>query len=198
MVFNVPRLMVRFFAVAFSVLCLSTSSLAGEDEFRVTEWVDLLPQSDFDALSKPQEYVDEADDFSFEDKLSAEMSSAMASAFDDEYQAALTSTKVVDEFNGKKVKMAGYVVPLSYDDEMSVTEFFFVPYFGACLHLPPPPPNQIIHVTTDTAMSVYELYLPFWISGTLSTSLVKNNMATSAYSMKMSSFELYQEPPEVD
>ncbi len=48
------------------------------------------------------------------------------------------------------VRIAGYLVPLnelSLDrDLVRQTEFLLVPYVGACLHYPPPPPDQMIHV----------------------------------------------------
>ncbi|MGL4829805.1 MAG: DUF3299 domain-containing protein, partial [Vibrio sp.] len=48
------------------------------------------------------------------------------------------------ELNGSRVKIPGFVIPLEGDDQ-KVTEFLLVPYFGACIHVPPPPPNQIIY-----------------------------------------------------
>ncbi|OHC44405.1 MAG: hypothetical protein A3J25_09630, partial [Pseudomonadales bacterium RIFCSPLOWO2_02_FULL_63_210] len=56
---------------------------------------------------------------------------------------------VVKELDGQAVKLPGYIVPLDVTDEGRVTEFLLVPYFGACIHVPPPPSNQIVHVTTE-------------------------------------------------
>lgn len=179
------------FAVTSSLLPSIANSAPNTETYKTIEWVELLPKEDFEALSKPQENISEADDYSFEDQLSAEMSGAMSAAFDDDYQRALESTKVVDSFNQQKIRLAGYIVPLDFDDEMLVTEFFFVPYFGACLHLPPPPPNQIVHVTTPKGMSVYELYQPYWVSGTVTTKLIENDTATSAYTMTLEDYKVY-------
>ena len=84
------------------------------------------------------------------------------------------------------------MVPVEFDEE-SITEFFLVPYFGACIHSPPPPPNQIIYVHAPQGLKLDTLYDPFWISGTLSTKLIENYMATAAYSLKMASYEPYTE-----
>ena len=53
---------------------------------------------------------------------------------------------VVDKFDGKRVKIPGFVVPLEGTPELT-TEFLLVPYFGACIHVPPPASNQIVYVT---------------------------------------------------
>ena len=50
--------------------------------------------------------------------------------------------------NGKSIKIAGYITPIAFDGE-NITEFLFVPYRGACIHVPPPPANQIIYVKRE-------------------------------------------------
>ena len=76
---------------------------------------------------------------------------------------------------------------------MVITEFFIVPFFGACIHVPPPPPNQIIYVKYPQGFKLEELYYPFWLSGMLKTSLVENDMATAAYAMDVKYLGLYSE-----
>ncbi len=80
-----------------------------------------------------------------------------------------------------------------YNDEQIITEFFLVPYFGACIHMPPPPPNQIIYVKYPKGLILEALYHPFWISGKLKTSLIENDMATAAYALDMEDYEPYSE-----
>ena len=71
------------------------------------------------------------------------------------------------ELDGKKVRIPGYLLPLEFDGEQ-VTEFFLVPYVGACIHTPPPPPNQIVHVRTDRPFTTDGgLYTPVWVDGTI-------------------------------
>ena len=48
------------------------------------------------------------------------------------------------DLNNKRIKIAGYISPLAFDGD-NVTEFLFVPYRGACMHVPPPPAIQIIY-----------------------------------------------------
>ena len=96
-----------------------------------------------------------------------------------------------EEMDGKKVKIPGFIVPLEFDDNQVVTKFFLVPFFGACIHVPPPPPNQIIYVDAPNGVELTALYDPFWISGTLNTTIVENDVATSAYAMTMDKIENY-------
>ena len=52
---------------------------------------------------------------------------------------------VVDDLDGRYVLLPGYVVPLEFSDSR-IIEFLLVPWVGACIHKPPPPANQIVHV----------------------------------------------------
>ena len=110
---------------------------------------------------------------------------------DDKYQQALQSVNVRGEIDGKAVRVPGFVVPLEFDDNQVITQFFLVPYFGACIHMPPPPPNQIILVNYSTGLELDALYDPIWISGMLKVSLTENSLGRSAYSMDMHMYEPY-------
>ncbi len=69
--------------------------------------------------------------------------------------------------DGKLVRMPGYALPLDFEGR-GVTEFLLVPYVGACIHVPPPPPNQIVLAQLENAYVVEDLYEPVWITGRLS------------------------------
>ncbi len=60
-------------------------------------------------------------------------------------QRTLQETPLVEALDGQEVKVSGYVVPLSGDEE-AISEFLLVPFLGACVHVPPPPANQIVYV----------------------------------------------------
>lgn len=89
----------------------------------------------------------------------------------------------VAEVIGHKIKLPGYVVPLETDDRGRMTEFFFVPFFGACIHVPPPPPNQLVHAVLAKPMPVPQIWDPYWLRGVLRTETTRNKVAGSAYSM---------------
>ena len=160
--------------------------------FKTIEWNDLIPEEDLNVLMNPPGYIDDLEDTAFDDDISAQLTINVDSAANDRYQQALVSTNIIEEMNGLSVRIPGFVVPVEFDEE-SITEFFLVPYFGACIHSPPPPPNQIMYVHAPKGLKLDTLYDPFWISGKLSTSLVENYMATAAYSLKMTSYEAYTE-----
>ena len=159
--------------------------------FKEIEWTDLMPPEDLEALSNPPSYLNEIEDGSPEDQISNQLANAIATAADDEYQQALVSTKVVPEMDGKAIRVPGFIVPLEFDDEQNITQFFLVPFFGACIHVPPPPPNQIILVSSPQPFQIEALYDPFWISGIVKTELTTNDIATSTYSMEMQYMEMY-------
>ncbi len=85
-------------------------------------------------------------------------------------------TSVVEALNGQQVRIPGYFLPLEQSDT-KVTEFLLVPYIGACIHVPPPPPNQIVHVRTlqKKGFSSKNLYTPVWVTGVINAkSMVKD------------------------
>jgi len=68
------------------------------------------------------------------------------------------------ELNGAYVRMPGFALPLEYSDK-KITEFLLVPWVGACIHTPPPPPNQIIFVTVSEGFESMGQFAPVWVSG---------------------------------
>ena len=67
---------------------------------------------------------------------------------------------------GKSIKIPGFAVPLEADDGFEyVKEFLLVPTYGACIHVPPPPPNQVIHVILDKPVYFEKLMYAVWVSG---------------------------------
>jgi uncharacterized protein len=78
-----------------------------------------------------------------------------------EVSAALKS------LDGKRVRVPGFMVPLE-DGADGVDEFLLVPYFGACIHTPPPPPNQMVYIKMDRGRRVkIDIWNPVWVEGTL-------------------------------
>ena len=180
-------------ADAGSVSEKNVSSKPQSIEYKKVEWTDLIPEDELDILLNPPSYIDDIVDGSFEDEISNQIKNTLVPAKDDPYQQALISTKVKPGMDGQAIGIPGFIVPLEFDDELIVTEFFLVPYFGACIHVPPPPPNQIIYVKYAKGLELKTLYDPFWIYGTLKTSTVENDTATASYTIDMASYEDYTE-----
>jgi len=81
--------------------------------------------------------------------------------------------------DGQAIQIPDFIVPLEFNDKQTITQFYLVPFFGACIHLPPPPPNQIIFVNYPEGLMLNTLYDPFWISAILKTSLTENAAASA-------------------
>lgn len=77
--------------------------------------------------------------------------------------------------DGQTVRLPGYVLPLEITGK-KVTEFLLVPWVGACIHTPPPPPNQIVHVKADAPFEVTSLFAPVWVTGRLSAGAIKREL----------------------
>lgn len=164
--------------------------------YKVVEFQELLPEADFRALMNPPKELADIEDGSLEDRIASAIGQTIeqSKAPQTDYERALQSTTVRSEFNNQKIRIPGFIVPLEFDDKQVVTEFFLVPYFGACIHLPPPPPNQIILVKSEKGVYVESIYDAYWVEGTLTTELVSSELATSAYKMTADRIEMYLEP----
>ncbi len=110
------------------------------------------------------------------------------------YQAEINRAPTVQALHGRQVKIAGYVVPLEMDGQVAA-EFLLVPYFGACIHVPPPPANQIIHVRgvgegTTAARSWYDTV---WVIGRMTLERLEDDLGTAAYTIRADRIEPYLE-----
>ena len=93
------------------------------------------------------------------------------------------------EMNNKKIRIPGFIVPVDFGDTQVVTRFLLVPYFGACIHEPPPPPNQTIYAEFEKGIQLDSLWSPFWIEGMIMATKVEENMATAYYSLTANKIE---------
>lgn len=162
------RRIIKYICSGLLVAILSTPALAS---YKSLNWIDLMPKSDIEKLQNMPEVNHEVDEI-----------------------IDLSQFKSVKpELNKTKVKIPGYIVPLEYNAQQETTEFFLVPYFGACIHVPPPPPNQMIHVTLKNGLSVDQLHLPFWIEGELLTETQANEVGAASYSLNAHNAIIYEE-----
>ena len=101
------------------------------------------------------------------------------------------ATKLNTALDGKEVKVPGYIIPLDVGAD-GVTSFVLVPYVGACIHVPPPPPNQLIFVTSDTPWPNENLWDAVWVSGRLSAKLQSTEIAEIGYEIAADKIEIYE------
>lgn len=99
---------------------------------------------------------------------------------------------VVKALDGIEAKLPGYIVPLEISEAGLVTEFLLVPYYGACIHVPPPPSNQIVYVKTAKGVQMDELYQPFWVEGTFKVENASSELAAAGYRMQASKVTPYE------
>ena len=104
------------------------------------------------------------------------------------------------ELDGKLVRMPGYMLPLEFSGK-HVTEFLLVPWVGACIHTPPPPPNQIVHVKAEKPFEVKGMFDAVWVTGQMTASTAKKQVhivdgsadIDVGYALKASVVEAYTE-----
>lgn len=89
---------------------------------------------------------------------------------------------IVPELDGKEVSIGGYVVPLDFD-ATTVKEFLLVPFVGACIHVPPPPANQIIYVKSDKGFEVGGQFDPVTVTGKINTTVAFTGLADAGYTI---------------
>lgn len=99
--------------------------------------------------------------------------------------------KLNKALDGAFVRLPGFVIPLEIGSA-GVTDFVLVPYVGACIHTPPPPPNQLIFARTEEPWPSEELWAPVWVVGTMFTRLQSTAVAETGYSMNVDSMEIYE------
>lgn len=149
--------------------------------FRTATWEELVPK-DWDPLEQ------------FRDKDTALIreGSARELALMREMRDIWDNAPTRSELNGVKLKLPGFVVPLE-QSRGEIKEFLLVPYFGACIHSPPPPANQIVYVVLSTPKPLRTMDT-VWVSGTMKTTRQDSPWGMSGYSMDGSAVEPYRAP----
>jgi hypothetical protein len=102
---------------------------------------------------------------------------------------AEAAAAVVPELDGQRVRIGGYVVALDFD-ATKIKEFLLVPFVGACIHVPPPPPNQIVYVKAAEGFEVSGQFDPVWVTGTIRTAQQVTGLAATGYSMEAEAVEM--------
>ena len=183
---NFQRITVGFVAVILSISAgFSVAAPQQEQKYETLDWIALMPQDDLDALMNPPDFLLDIQDGSQQDSVEAFGEIPPDDQKTQRFRQALRSTQVVKTYENKAIRLPGFIVPLQSNEAQLVTEFFIVPYFGACLHMPPPPPNQIIYVVLEKGLALDNLYDAFWFEGVLTTETIENEMGASAYRLRL-------------
>ncbi|UVJ43520.1 DUF3299 domain-containing protein [Pseudomonas sp. LS1212] len=122
----------------------------------------------------------------------SQLSNALAAESAPAARQQSPAAPVVKALDGQQVKLPGYIVPLEVSDEGRTTEFLLVPYYGACIHVPPPPSNQIVHVISEIGVKIEELYQPYWIEGPMLVKASSSELAEAGYQMEAEKIYAYE------
>jgi uncharacterized protein len=151
---------------------LKSSELAKDPGVRVLKWEDLVPPG-YRADDLMTKYAEQIKDMSDGDPRAQRLA--------DELRAKWDSAPVVKALNNKTVKLSGFLVALE-GDGAAVSEFLLVPYFGACIHVPPPPSNQIVLVRMGKKPhKIVRVFDTVAVTGRMRTEQARHELASAAY-----------------
>jgi uncharacterized protein len=150
--------------------------------FREISWDDLIP-----ADWNPEAFFAELDldALSDNDPRAAEVMQRMREEWD--------RAPVVERLAGERVRIPGFLVPLETDGK-TIREFLLVPYFGACVHVPPPPANQLIHVIPDKPVPAGWNMLAVWVNGVMAVGRIDSELGNAGYQLRGITVEEYTDP----
>jgi hypothetical protein len=157
-------------------------STSASKAFKEVTWEALVPKHWDPAKMFKDLNLDKLDD---SDPRAMEALERMRQAWND--------APVEPSLNGARIRIPGFVVPLDAQ-RGQLKEFLLVPYFGACIHTPPPPANQIIHVVSAKPLKNVQIMDAVWVNGTLGTGgRIDTEFGASGYQMKAEAVTPYKE-----
>ncbi|MDO4681980.1 MAG: DUF3299 domain-containing protein [Lautropia sp.] len=112
-------------------------------------------------------------------------------------QAAWKNAPLNPAIKQEKIEISGFIIPLDSSTPDSIEELLLVPYFGACIHVPPPPSNQIIHVVLDKPLKGFQMMDPVTVRGELTPSRQDTPYGSSGYRLSAQQLSAYEEPAEM-
>ena len=166
----------------FALLMLVALPLWAAEPKELT-WSEMIPP---DAMPEVPDMTPLHDLSKMSDALSAEAAPAA--------RQSMPNAPVVKALDGQNIRLPGYIVPLEVSEDGRTTDFLLVPYFGACIHVPPPPSNQIVHVKSEVGVKLDELYQPYWIEGPMQVKPSTSELADAGYQMEADKIYVYELP----
>jgi uncharacterized protein len=168
----------RWLTFLFSML----ANLALAAEPRQLQWDDLVPD-DWQPQALFEEFAG-LSDIEDDDPLAEKLMNRIREVWD--------TAPLVDALDGTRVRVPGYGVPLDGDAEY-VRTFLLVPYFGACIHTPPPPRNQIILVEVKgRGVPLDDAFGALWITGTLKVEPADTEYGLAGYTLIADKAEVFE------
>lgn len=170
----------------FAALCLLLMVIAPLHAAEELEWDDMIPPG-----WPPEELFDGVDINQLEDD------DPKAIEFFSRLEKLWDEAPMVDALHGKRVKLPGYAIPLEGDGE-TVTSFLLVPYFGACIHVPPPPRNQtvLVDMQGNSKAQIDYAFFTVWVTGEMRVEHSETDLALTGYTLLAEQVEPYLEPED--
>lgn len=99
---------------------------------------------------------------------------------------------VATDLNGQRVQLGGYIVPLDFE-ATTIKEFLLVPFVGACIHVPPPPANQIVYVKSEAGIEISGSFDPVTVTGTMKTETAFTGLADAGYTLTADKIDIIKQ-----
>nr|WP_247670639.1 DUF3299 domain-containing protein [Alteromonas sp. MMG017] len=163
-------------------------------------WQDLLPEQEEATLRQYQSGNAASESSPAQigtvQSITNQLLLSIQASSDENYKSALHSTNIVQTVLGKAISISGFIVPIEVNEDRTLQSFFVVPYYGACIHFPPPPPNQIIFVQLPDGFAHHNLADAFTLTGILEQGMFEDPLGTSAYILNVYDIEAYHGQPD--
>ena len=200
LIIKTPKNALFFFTLMLSLIAFSCGDTGGSMVAKIKEsftsvirngdqrelkWEELIPE-DYKPEAILAKYGDQLAKLEDEDPEAEKIYKKMRAIYD--------SAPVNKELHNKTIRLPGFVAALENVNGV-VTEFLLVPYFGACIHLPPPPTNQIIHVKAGEGYGIKtdKVFEPIWVSGKILAEGKDTDIGKAGYRILDAVIQPYEE-----
>jgi len=162
---------------------LGAPGVLAQERPEVIDWKHLVP-ADYDPSELVRKYQKEVSSLRDNDPRAERAAERLRQAWE--------NAPVVQSLSNKVVKLSGFLVTLEGDGK-AVSEFLLVPYFGACIHVPPPPSNQVVLVRTgNQPFKVNQMFDMVSVTGRLRTERARNDLASASYVIEATHVEVHK------
>ncbi len=167
--------------VVLLAACVAGPASGADAAPRELDWTELMPADYQPDMLLADEDVGQLDDA---DPRAAELLMKLQKLWRD--------APVVRALDGAEIRLPGFAIPLDTDTQ-TAKSFILVPYYGACIHTPPPPSNQIVLVRAPQGARIEEAFAMVWVTGRLRVEAQQTDVAHAGYTLDASSVEPYEE-----
>ena len=189
--------LILLFIASLIVACSETAESVDEKPLTI-DWEALLPEGEPEKIEELfDEYYANLDEEIQSQQTQSLFDAGREGGYADIPEGAaldfipqIGTFNVVEELDGARVRIPGYVLPFEYTESGQISEFLLVPYFGACVHTPPPP-NQIVYVTSEKPMALGDQWNAIWATGILRAKSNMNELGDAAYTLEFEMWESY-------